>query len=322
MKFDSLAMIETNGLVSALMAVNKMTSSSNVEYLKKKIISNGQVIVFIIGNSFEIKKVLDDGIIAAQKVGIVISSGILPYPNEIIEKIISETSNADVTPKKVLKSIKKVKEKIEILFDQKEDEKSYIELIARVAENRPDIAGDILSIKHHDHDILEEDTFDTISSADHENEEEMAIINSKQTAARITELLKEEKILTESEKEILDDHGYNIDEKNDEFEGMSHLERLRAEAKSEIQTERENPKNINELEEIKPEVNKVIDDNLASNENSEVKTESEVILESKLSKMNVPDLRKLARSIENFPIKGREISKANKKALIKHFKQL
>ena len=30
----------------------------------------------------------------------------------------------------------------------------------------------------------------------------------------------------------------------------------------------------------------------------------------------------LARSIEDFPIKGREISKANKKVLMEHFKQL
>lgn len=41
-----------------------------------------------------------------------------------------------------------------------------------------------------------------------------------------------------------------------------------------------------------------------------------------LEKMNVHELRRLARSFENFPIKGREISKANRTALLLHFKEL
>jgi len=38
-----------------------------------------------------------------------------------------------------------------------------------------------------------------------------------------------------------------------------------------------------------------------------------------LSKLNVHKLRHLARSFENFPIKGREISRANRDELIDHF---
>ncbi len=346
MKFDSLAMIETNGLVSALMAVNKMTSSGNVEFLKKKIISNGQVIVFILGKSSQIKRVLDDGIIAAQKVGIVISSGIVPYPNEIIEKIISDTSHETVTPKKVLKNIRKVKEKIEILFDQKEDEKSYIDLIAKVAEKSPDIAGEILTIKHHDHktEIIEDDVFNTVSSAELDNEQGTPNRISKRTSERITELLEEEKKINDtndvivenniSEDEAEDDTIENGEEEledesisedkieKDEFDGMSHLERLRAEAKSEILQETEGQNNNVKLDENNPEGSLDKEENLSSDEESGLKTDAEEILESKLLKMNVPDLRKLARSIDDFPIKGREISKANKKVLMEYFKQL
>lgn len=41
-----------------------------------------------------------------------------------------------------------------------------------------------------------------------------------------------------------------------------------------------------------------------------------------LEKLNVHELRKLARSIDDFPIKGRDISKANRSELIEHFNSI
>lgn len=41
-----------------------------------------------------------------------------------------------------------------------------------------------------------------------------------------------------------------------------------------------------------------------------------------LQKLNVHELRKLARSVEHFPIKGRDISKANRSELIEYFKSI
>lgn len=41
-----------------------------------------------------------------------------------------------------------------------------------------------------------------------------------------------------------------------------------------------------------------------------------------LEEYNVHDLRKLAREIDEFPIKGRDISKANRQELLDHFKSL
>ncbi|GJQ62854.1 MAG: hypothetical protein SCALA702_19070 [Melioribacteraceae bacterium] len=50
--------------------------------------------------------------------------------------------------------------------------------------------------------------------------------------------------------------------------------------------------------------------------------ESEIPPLEELREMNVHDLRKLARVIESFPIKGRDISKANRDLLISYFEQL
>ncbi len=44
--------------------------------------------------------------------------------------------------------------------------------------------------------------------------------------------------------------------------------------------------------------------------------------EDDLNKMNVHQLRKLARSFENFPIHGRQISKANRQQLLDYFKSM
>lgn len=81
---------------------------------------------------------------------------------------------------------------------------------------------------------------------------------------------------------------------NTEIKGMDTLAKLRAEAKSEL----EHP----ETEKLSDLSNKVLDD--------------------EIMKMNVHELRRLARSRDDFPIKGREISKANRKVLLDYLKQI
>lgn len=82
-----------------------------------------------------------------------------------------------------------------------------------------------------------------------------------------------------------------------------HLEKLRAEAKSELTKDE-----TVELEQ--PEEPK--------------ETEPTAVIPSaaELENMNVHQLRRLARSFDNFPIKGREISKANRQTLLEYFKDL
>ena len=51
------------------------------------------------------------------------------------------------------------------------------------------------------------------------------------------------------------------------------------------------------------------------------KTGKEINMEE-LETFNVHQLRRMARSTENFPIKGREISRANRRQLLDYFKSL
>jgi len=72
------------------------------------------------------------------------------------------------------------------------------------------------------------------------------------------------------------------------------LAKLRAEAKSEMETS----------------------DSADSKSNSEKELDKEILT------MNVHELRRLARSNLDFPIKGRDISKANRKVLLEYFREL
>lgn len=84
----------------------------------------------------------------------------------------------------------------------------------------------------------------------------------------------------------------------------SHLEELRREAIQEIGNESE--------EEIQEEPESDIE-NLSG---------TEIPSFEELSQLNVHKLRHLARAFPNFPIKGREISRANRDELIEHFNKL
>lgn len=51
-------------------------------------------------------------------------------------------------------------------------------------------------------------------------------------------------------------------------------------------------------------------------------TSGEIPSNEQLSELNVHELRHLARSFDNFPIKGRQISRANREELIEHFEKI
>lgn len=78
------------------------------------------------------------------------------------------------------------------------------------------------------------------------------------------------------------------------------------------------------------EEDEIIEDELDTAEEQEIdedigeydENSSEIPPKWALQKLNVHELRKLARSLEEFPIKGRDISKANRQVLIDHFDSL
>lgn len=300
MGFNSIAMIETNGLVSAITALETMLKLGEIKFLKKEIISNGQVAVFVSGDAPNLKRALQASEIATNNVGNVISSSLIENPTkEIMDLILAEKENIVKTRKSKKRSEVLKNEKVDTLFDA-------------IIEDA--IVEESTKVNYENEIIIEEDKKSEVSDSQNlvsgKNILDSSVLNDTEN--------KTKDIATENENVFFEDkiekNAGNLDFKkneelnsedvddsnNNKFENLSHLERLRVEAKFEIEKEI--------IRDIKPEEK----DTKAIINNDD----------NKYSKMNVHELRKLARSNPNFPIKGREISKANRKLLIDYLNNI
>ncbi|MFH1198326.1 MAG: BMC domain-containing protein [bacterium] len=201
----ALGLIETKGLIGAIEAADAMVKAAQVRLVSKEKSTAALVTVKIVGEVAAVKSAVDAGAAAAQKVGQLLSTHVIPHPSDEIENLIYQDDRIIITnPRTAEKKEKKKKTGEDTLFD----------------------------------------------------------------AADITEIEK-------------------IDTGNvNEFESS-----------------------ISEVDEISPIVN-------SSQEPKEIPADEE------LENLNVHELRRLARSFDNFPIKGRVISKANRHELIDYFKQI
>jgi len=406
MKFNSIAMIETSGLVSAITALDVMLKLGEIKYLKKEIISNGYVTVFVEGNTPELKRILQAGNIAANNVGNVISSSIIENPDKLLYELIldKKPKNGAQLPK-VKNKIKKFEsEKILTLFDNEEKLNSPNLSISSyepqilVEESEKTFKNDIFLDTHQNEvhesvpidsqkidvsELVQEETLEAeVSESEKEEIQDKEVLEMEKEEvleAEVSESEKEEiqgEEVEEMEKEEVPEPEVSESEKEEiqgeEVEEMEKEEVLEAEVseseKEEIQDEEvvemekeevlEAEVSESEKEEIqgeevvemekkdfksekedsnKNEENAII--NLSHLERLRLEAKLEIEKENKVSnyqniipqkevntkkfsEMNVHELRKLARGNVNFPIKGREISKANRSILINYFNDI
>ena len=83
---EALGMIETKGLVGAIEAAD--AKSANVQLTGYEKIGSGLVTVMVRGDVGAVKAAVDAGSAAADKVGQVISSHVIPRPHADVEKIL------------------------------------------------------------------------------------------------------------------------------------------------------------------------------------------------------------------------------------------
>jgi microcompartment protein CcmL/EutN len=215
----ALGMIETKGLVASIEAADAMVKAAKVTLLGKEIVKGGLVAIMVAGETAAVKSAVDAGAAAAQRVGELISTHVIPRPDEQMSGII---------------------ERVE----------------------------------------------DTDNKVDRKPEPQVA---RKPKQARERKKPREKKIDKKIPKE----------EKAPEIpsgESTSTIERLKREALGETALPVKEKK-------IKPPRSSKF--NLAE-----------------LELLNVHQLRRFARGVEEFPIKGREISRANRTELLDYFKTL
>ena len=85
---QALGMIETKGLVGAIEAADAMVKAANVTLIARVILGGALVTVFVRGDVGATKAAVDAGAAAADRVGELISTHVIPRPHEEVEYIL------------------------------------------------------------------------------------------------------------------------------------------------------------------------------------------------------------------------------------------
>ena len=85
---QALGMIETKGLVGAIEAADAMVKAANVTLIGRVIVGGALVTVFVRGDVGATKAAVDAGADAADRVGELISTHVIPRPHEEVEYIL------------------------------------------------------------------------------------------------------------------------------------------------------------------------------------------------------------------------------------------
>ncbi|GAA3601207.1 propanediol utilization microcompartment protein PduJ [Secundilactobacillus similis DSM 23365 = JCM 2765] len=87
---NALGMIETKGLVASIEAADAMVKAANVEMVGQEKIGSGLVTVMVRGDVGAVKASVDAGVQAAENIGEVLTSFVIPRPHAEVEAILPE----------------------------------------------------------------------------------------------------------------------------------------------------------------------------------------------------------------------------------------
>jgi ethanolamine utilization protein EutM len=81
---EALGLIETKGLVCLIEASDAMLKAANVKLVGWTKIGSGMVTALVSGDVAAVRAAVDAGVSAAQRIGEVVSSSVIPRPHEEI----------------------------------------------------------------------------------------------------------------------------------------------------------------------------------------------------------------------------------------------
>ena len=85
---QALGMVETRGLVAAIEAADAMLKAANVELVGTEKIGSGLVSVMVRGDVGAVNAAVESGTAAAQRLGEIIATHVIPRPHTDVEKIL------------------------------------------------------------------------------------------------------------------------------------------------------------------------------------------------------------------------------------------
>ncbi|KZL37028.1 BMC domain-containing protein [Secundilactobacillus collinoides] len=87
---NALGMIETKGLVASIEAADAMVKAANVVMVGQAKIGSGLVTVMVRGDVGAVKASVDAGVQAAENIGEVLTSFVIPRPHAEVENILPQ----------------------------------------------------------------------------------------------------------------------------------------------------------------------------------------------------------------------------------------
>ncbi len=85
---EALGMIETRGLVALVEAADAMAKAAEVKLVKYEKVGGGYVTVMCRGDVAAVKASVDAGAAAAERVGEVVSTHIIPRPHSDVDDVL------------------------------------------------------------------------------------------------------------------------------------------------------------------------------------------------------------------------------------------
>ena len=104
----ALGLVETKGLVAAIEAADAMLKAANVAFAGKTVIRPALVTIKVVGETAAVRSAVDAGSAAATRIGQVVSTHIIPQPDD---QLVSMLPEIDETIPEVSPKIEREKEK-------------------------------------------------------------------------------------------------------------------------------------------------------------------------------------------------------------------
>ncbi len=280
---NTIGLIESKGLVALVEATDVILKNSPVKVLGIHKLDNGLVSLAISGNSDYVKAAIETGTEAGRRVGEIYASSVIDNPTNEMIKMFSELFSG---------------------FDYSQNS---------IVDNEPE--KKVISENLTEADIFE--NFAKKIKPESKREKSKPLVVTKITTLKKNSI-KNEKPSSNKESEKKDNRSNLFFEQKNKIEkpdvpldssaSLSTIERLRQEAlglKSKSISSKELSVSDTTTSEIKNDADNIVNVDFEA-----------------IDGMNVHKLRHYAREFPNFPIKGREISRANRDELVELFKKI
>ncbi len=158
----ALGLVETRGLVAAIEAADAMLKAANVKLIGKEVTKAALITIKVTGDVAAVKSAVDAGAAAANRVGEVVSTHVIPQPDKQIVVIIPEIDGNKIIPQ----TKTEVKEKEKPVRPQEPERKPIIEIKSEPKEEKPKTETALDTIARLRSEALGEENADQEKSTD------------------------------------------------------------------------------------------------------------------------------------------------------------